>query len=154
MLDEFIYGDYDKTPAASILSKILDQDVKHCTTCPNNDYCPFFFNYKTLQESENRKKLIQVLHEFEIAIGKKLLFRDLFSVYNILLVGDENDYKSEALANIGQKAKKISPCEWVAQEVNHIRSKDNKSLAAAFRLASKQYHYILFGNWKEFSFLI
>ena len=150
LLDEFIYGDYDKTPAASILSKIFDQDVEHCTTCPNNDYCPFFFNYKTLQESENRKKLIQVLHEFEIAIGKKLLFRDLFSVYNILLVGDENDYKSEALANIGQKAKKISPCEWVAQEVNHIRSKDNKSLAAAFRLASKQYHYILFGNWKEF----
>ena len=150
LLDEFIYGDYDKTPAASILSKILDQDVKHCTTCPNNDYCPFFFNYKTLQESENRKKLIQVLHEFEIAIGKKLLFRDLFSVYNVLLVGDENDYKSEALANIGQKAKKISPCEWVAQEVNHIRSNDNKDLSAAFRLASKQYHYILFGNWKEF----
>ena len=150
LLDEFIYGDYDKTPAASILSKILDQDVKHCTTCPNNDYCPFFFNYKTLQESENRKKLIQVLHEFEIAIGKKLLFRDLFSVYNVLLVGDENDYKSEALANIGQKAKKISPCEWVAQEVNHIRHNDNKDLSAAFRLASKQYHYILFGNWKEF----
>lgn len=150
LLDAYIYGGYDKTPAACILSKMLTQDMTHCEQCVNKDFCPFFFNYQTLTESENRSNLIQVLYEFEISMGKKLLFRDLFSIYNVLLVGDEGEYKSEPLANIGQRPKKITPCQWVAQNVAHIQSADKRSLAAAFNLISKQYHYVLFGNWREF----
>lgn len=150
LLDSYIYGDYGETPAANILSKILEQDVNHCLNCPNRDLCPFFFNYQSLKEPAKLQNLVQVLYEFEIAIGKKLLFRDIFSIFNVLLVGDENDYKSEPLANIGQKSKKITPCAWVAQNVKHIEANDNRSLASVFNLASKQYHYILFGNWGEF----
>lgn len=129
--------------AADILDEICSADVGHCAECPSGSLCPMRSNFRAMQDPALRDNLLKVLRYFEIVASKRLSFRDLFSIFSILVVGNPYDYVSNA--------KRIQPCAWVAKQIEQVTSGQSaERLTALFELELMLYHNRLFSNWKDF----
>lgn len=112
-------------------------------TCPAGEGCPFCHSNKLLTRDGHQESLLQILRWYELASGKRLSFRDLFSMLSYLLAGHQHAVRGQ----------KMTPCEWAA----HLKELDNTAqtsvgagrneLTALLKLVSASYQHALFHHW-------
>lgn len=113
--------------------------------CELGSRCPFCQNRKLLSRKGALDALVQLLHFYELASGKRWTFRDLFSFVAYLLVGDYSELEI--------KGRRVSPCEWSAAQIRLAREGKAGSVErdrAPFLLMSRLYHHRLFPRWPSF----
>ena len=113
--------------------------------CELNTRCPFCQNRKILSRGGSLDSLIDFLHYYELASGKRWTFRDLFSLVPYLLVGDHTELEI--------KGKVLSPCEWAAEQYRLSRegaAGTTERDRAPYLLMSRLYHHRLFPVWPSF----
>lgn len=130
--------------AHQILQTILEPS-RWKTACALGNRCPFCQNRALLGAQGAIDSLVDLLHYHELSSGKRWTFRDLFSLFSYLLVGDKEEF------NI--RGRDYSPCAWAA-ELNRL-AKDSSANGpdcdrAPFVLASRLYHHRLFPKWPSF----
>lgn len=129
--------------AIEILKELCAADCSNCGTCENAKLCPLLHNLQALQDQGRQQNLLKILRYYEIVASKRLSFRDLFSIFSILIVGNPYDYV--------QNSKKTRPCTWIAKQADLTNSnKAADRLVALFELESALYHNRLFANWSDF----
>ena len=114
--------------------------------CELNTRCPFCQNRKLLSRSKSLDSLIDILHYYELASGKRWTFRDLFSLVPYLLVGDYSELEI--------KGQRLSPCEWAAEQYRLASDGKLGSVErdrAPYLLMSRLYHHRLFPRWPSFN---
>lgn len=114
--------------------------------CDLKTRCPFCQNRKMLTTGTALDSLIEILHYYELASGKRWTFRDLFSLISYLLVGDSSELM------IGGKS--YSPCDWSAKQFDISKNGLKGSLErdrAPYLLMSRLYHHRLFPRWPSFN---
>jgi hypothetical protein len=130
--------------AHQIFEVALD-DEKWKEPCELNTRCPFCQNRKLLSRGKSLDSLIDILHYYELASGKRWTFRDLFSLVPYLLVGDHSELEI--------KGKRLSPCEWAAEQYKlamHGKVGSVERDRAPYLLMSRLYHHRLFPRWPSF----
>lgn len=129
--------------AAEILAEITDSHCEKCQSCACAGLCPMLSNLQSLRDVRRRDALLKVLRYYEITASKMLSFRDLFSIFSLLIVGKQDDYV--------QNGKEVSPCAWVERHAELAKSSRGQDrMAALFELELMLYHNRLFSNWKDF----
>lgn len=129
------------TPMHLILDKVLDESKWiNCKTCAATELCPFYINKVDLTNNTAKNNLIDILRRFEIMSGKRLTFRDVFSLIPYILIGNEDDFNNS------------SPCNWVINHLNEIE-KNQKSIKSIFELSSHLYPHRLFSIWPKMTIL-
>lgn len=129
--------------AAEILDEICLVKTDKCDGCSCSALCPMFANLRMLREPMLQANLLKVLRYYEIVASKRLSFRDLFSMFSILIVGNQNDYILNGKITL--------PCTWVERQVESVHSNQvSERLAGLFELELNLYHNRLFSNWKDF----
>ena len=128
------------SPARQILTSATNP-ARWPIDCPAGPLCPFCTNRKLLDGSGDA--LLRVLRNYEIASGKRWSFRDLFSLFAHLLVGDYD----ELMIN----GRPCTPCEWAAQQASLLdsssaRTADAKA-RAPYELVGRLYFNRLFPLW-------
>jgi hypothetical protein len=127
-----------------ILAAALDESAWARAECPNPLHCPFHRNRDLLVKPALAGSLVSVLGYYEIVAGKRLGFRDLFSIVSEALAG----YRSLA-------ARDGSLCQWAARQWREIDSTDwraSRDTAAnvymsLWMLLSQEYQQKLFWDW-------
>lgn len=112
-------------------------------SCPAGESCPFCHSNKLLNRDGHQESLLQILRWYELASGKRLSFRDMFSMLSYLLAGHQHAVRGQ----------KMTPCEWAA----HLTELDNTAqasmvagrneLTALLKLVSSSYQHALFHYW-------
>jgi len=95
-----------------------------------------------LSKKKAAESLLDLLYFYELESGKRWTFRDLYSLFSYLLVGDYDEYLI--------KGKSFSPCEWATEQwrlVDQAAHGNTEKDRAIFLLASKLYHHRLFPRW-------
>jgi len=138
------YGSADKSPFMQMLAHSTDPDKwGEFGTCAGHEWCPFCTNRKELSSIHTRSSLISILRWFEHASGKRLTFRDCFSLISSLLAGHPSTASNEA----------INPCEWAAhqrrEDAMRICNPTAEASLAIFELAGALYQHQLFGTWGD-----
>lgn len=129
--------------ALSILQEICSADCSRCESCANAEICPLLNNIRSLEDDVQKTGLLKILRYYEIVSSKRLSFRDLFSIFSILISGNPYDYVLNG--------KKTRPCAWVAKQVELTASNTLENrLLGYFELESALYHNRLFANWADF----
>lgn len=133
-----------RSPAADVLDHATNAELwPQDGSCPAGDQCPFCHSRRLLGRDDHKKALLQILRWYELASGKRLSFRDFFSLLSYLLAGHQH-------AVAGQKT---SPCEWAAHLVRADQATQGspnaprKDLVAIFSLVSSSYQHALFHSW-------
>lgn len=150
LVDENLYGgNIKETPGYKLYENLFKQiDTEKCATCSSKELCPFYENLVTMQSGKGIERVVRSLHSFEIVSGNKILFRDLLSIANVLFVDSEDSYR----VPVGDRMVLKSACDWVAYHVKVLeKGREVERLSSAFKLASRQYNQILFGDFSEFS---
>ena len=134
----------DRSPAAELLAHAINSDFWPSEgACPAGDRCPFCHSRKLLNRDGNREALLQILRWYELASGKRLSFRDFFSLLSYLLAGHQHAVR-------GQMS---TPCEWAAhlvqadQAAKTSANPNRNELTALLRLVSSSYQHALFHTW-------
>ena len=130
------------TPAYHIFKRALDRSLWISSEdCPAKKLCPFHTNLELLSDETLLGNLIKILRHYEISSGKRLTFRELFSLVPQLLVGHENDFRL--------RGKDVDPCDWAAGQVKIIQTSNDayERTRARFFLFSKIYNHALFPRW-------
>ena len=130
--------------AHQIFSAALDEGSWK-EPCDLGPRCPFCQNRKLLSRAGVLDALIQILHYYELASGKRWTFRDLFSFVAYLLVGEYSELEI--------RGRRVSPCEWAAEQMRLAREGKVGSVErdrAPFLLLSRLYHHRLFPRWPSF----
>ncbi len=70
-------------------------------------------NLESFRAGSGIADVLYCLHAYEIAVGKKILFRDLLAVVSVLLVDTEEFYRVPR----GDRTVPVSPCDWVRSHV-------------------------------------
>jgi len=113
--------------------------------CALKNRCPFCQNRVLLGGQGAIDSLVDLLHYHELSSGKRWTFRDLFSLFSYLLVGEKEEF------NI--RGRDYSPCAWAA-ELNRMANDSGANGPdrdrAPFVLASRLYHHRLFPRWPSF----
>lgn len=132
------------SPAAELLIHATSNEYwPQDNTCPAGERCPFCHSRKLLNRENHQEALLQILRWYELASGKRLSFRDFFSLLSYLLAGHQH-----AVGGY-----KTTPCEWAAhlvladQVAQNSVSATRNDLTALFRLVSSTYQHALFHNW-------
>lgn len=149
LVDPHLYGgDPTNTPGYKLFRNLIDTvDASGCESCTARECCPFWENLEALRTGKGITDILYCLHAYEIAVGKKILFRDLLAVSNVLLVDSEEFYR----VSRGDRTVQVSPCAWVKHHAEILRSDSGiEKLASAFKLASRRYNQVLFGDYSEF----
>jgi hypothetical protein len=110
-------------------------------SCAAGQSCPFCISRNQLATEPYRSSLLRVLHDYELASGKRWSFRDLFSLLSYLLAGMP--------PNQG-KAATYNPCKWAASLsliARQTHRPDAAKLRAPYLLLAAQYQHALFGKW-------
>lgn len=134
-------GENGKSVAHQILETILAPD-RWKPVCALNSRCPFCQNRVLLSRKIAGDSLVKMLHYYELLSGKRWTFRDLYSLFSYLLVGDYDEFIT--------KGKPLSPCEWASEQWRLCENGTPGSAErdrAVFLLASKLYHHRLFPRW-------
>lgn len=132
-----------KAPAAAqLLDLALDETAwVQSGQCAAGDRCPHCNSREILAASEQRTILLNILHWYELASGKRWTFRDLNSLVSYLLAGAHADDWAGA-----------DPCAWAADQVKAVgvagTSSKVKRQLAPFQLVAAQYQHALFSVWK------
>lgn len=145
MDEESLLESIDGEPpiASAVLDEICAVNVDKCLTCASACMCPLFTNLKSIQDKGKRASLLKILRYYEIVASKRLSFRDLFSIFSILIVGNQYDYVLNG--------KKTKPCLWVENQIKRLESNQQlDSLSGSFELEMMLYQNRLFANWKDF----
>lgn len=136
----------DPAPAVEILGKALEDGLwPEPGTCAAGARCPFCTSRSQLALERPRAALLQMLRWFEIGSGKRLSFRDLFSLVSYMLAGHREDNTLEI----------TDPCDWAASllRLDHeaeVNARPRKaSSTAIFQLAAAQYQHALFHSWDK-----
>ncbi|ROL66125.1 hypothetical protein BK634_25295 [Pseudomonas chlororaphis] len=133
-------GDSGSTVAHLVLEKALAEE-KWKPACNNKADCPFCQNKTLLASEKARDNLIQFLHYYELASGKRWTFRDLYSLVSHLFIGEPGSLTIDG--------KSYTPCDWTAKMLQ-LETKGPSTLAGArarYLLTSRLYHHRLFSNW-------
>jgi len=130
-----------KTVVHQILKVALDEK-KWVEPCSSGPRCPFCQNRKLLDKPEAINNLVNILHYYELATGRRWTFRDIFSLIPYILIGDNSDFESNG--------KSCTPCEWAANHLkmsNDTPSDEMASARAPYLLVSRLYYNRLFPRW-------
>lgn len=133
-----------RTVAHQVFEVALDSEMWG-EPCALSSRCPFCQNRKILSRSKSLDSLIDFLHYFELASGKRWTFRDLFSLVPHVLVGDHSELEV--------KGKVVSPCEWAAEQYrlsNEGAAGSSEKDRAPYLLMSRLYQHRLFPVWPSF----
>lgn len=132
-----------------IVDQILDEALLESNWKPSCDLgsmCPFCQNRKVLANKTARNSLVDLLYFFELRSGQRWTFRDLFSLFSYLLVGDPKELEI--------KGKSHPPCTWsaimFATYKDHSKPKSDQMIALT-QLVTRLYHHRLFPIWPSFS---
>ena len=149
LVDANLYnGDVTQTPGYRLFDALVSEaDASACEACDGKDVCPFYENLVAIKNGKGISNIVYCLHAFEIVTGNKIVFRDLLSVANVLLVDSEESY----VIPKGDRYVQVSPCAWATYHRNVLKAgSDADRLSSAFRLAARRYNQILFGDYSEF----
>lgn len=132
-----------------IVDQILDEALSEANwnpTCDLGSMCPYCQNRKALANKTARNSLIELLYFYELRSGQRWTFRDLFSLFSYLLIGDPKELEI--------KGKYQPPCQW--SEIMYSTFKDDSKpksdrMNALAILASRLYHHRLFTIWPSFT---
>ena len=130
--------------AHQILAVVLDSN-RWKSPCALNTRCPFCQNRVLLARTGATDALVELLHFYELTSGKRWTFRDLFSLFSYLLVGDYDEFII--------KTRVYSPCDWAAEQRRLCEQGMQNSPErdrAAFLLTSRLYYHRLFPSWPSF----
>lgn len=130
----------DSSVAHLVLEKALAEE-KWTPACENKADCPFCQNRNLLASSKARDNLIQFLHYYELASGKRWTFRDLYSLVSHLFIGEPGSLTIDGKAH--------APCDWTSKMLQ-LEARGPSTLAGArarYLLTSRLYHHRLFSNW-------
>ncbi len=133
-----------RSVAHQILEILLDES-RWKPPCALSTRCPFCHNRTLLSRKGATDSLISLLYFYELSSGKRWTFRDLFSFFSYLLVGDYDE--------LTIKTKSYSPCEWAAEQrrlSEHGTPRSAERDRAVFLLASRLYYHRLFPRWPSF----
>jgi hypothetical protein len=136
----------DGTSVAHQIFHVALEESKWKESCELNTRCPFCRNRKLLTTGKALDSLIDILHYYELASGKRWTFRDLFSLVPYLLIGEPGELQ------IG--GKQFSPCDWSREQ--HRLATDGRVGSterdrAPYLLMSRLYHHRLFPRWPSFN---
>lgn len=136
----------DEAPAAAVLQQALDPARwLEPGTCVAGSSCPFCSSRKVLAGRRETESLLRLLRWFELGTGKRLAFRDLFSVTSYLLAG----------SGVSERGASADPCAWAAALVEadkqaQIRGRPKREVSGAlFWLVAAQYQHALFHRWER-----
>lgn len=149
LIDPHLYGGMlQQTPGYKLFESLFASvDASACEICEEKGYCPFFENIQAMKSGKGISDVITCLHAYEVVIGSKILFRDLLSVANVIFVGAEESYQVPK----AERHVTATPCAWVVQNAKVLREGNEvDQLASAFKLASRRYNQMLFGDYSEF----
>ena len=149
LIDPNLYGgDVSNTPGYKLFSSLLDSvNAVECDNCDEKGACPFYENLMALRTGKGMTDILYCLHAYEIAVGKNILFRELLAIISVLLVDADDFYRIPR----GDRTICVSPCEWVRHHVATLKTGAMmEKLASAFKLASRRYNQVLFGDYSEF----
>ena len=135
----------ESSSVAHQIFKVALDEEKWKEPCELNTRCPFCQNRKLLTRVGALDSLIDLLHYYELASGKRWTFRDIFSLVPYLLVGDYSELEI--------KGKRVSPCEWAAEQYSLATEGKLGSVErdrAPYLLMSRLYHHRLFPRWPSF----
>jgi len=137
-------SDGGQSVAHKIFAIALDES-KWKKPCEAGSRCPFCQNRKLLIRKGALDSLIELLHFYELASGKRWTFRDLFSLVSYLLVGDFSELEI--------KGRRVAPCEWAA--IQHRIAREGKPGTlerdrAPYLLMSRLYQHRLIPRWPSF----
>lgn len=131
-------------PALELLAYVTDRGSWPSSgSCPAGVNCPFCHSNQLLNREGHKEALLQILRWYELASGKRLSFRDLFSMLSYLLAGHQHAVRGQ----------KTTPCEWAAhqKELDNAAQTNNgagrNELTALLRLVSASYQHALFHSW-------
>lgn len=149
LIDPNLYGgDLSSTPGYKLFRNLLESvDAEECEHCDEKGTCPFYENLESFRDGKGVADILYCLHAYEIAVGKNILFRELLAIISVLLVDAEDFYRISR----GDRTVCVSPCEWVRHHVAIQKTgAKTERLASAFKLASRRYNQVLFGDYSEF----
>lgn len=149
LIDPNLYGgEASRTPGYKLLSSLLDYvDAAGCECCDARAHCPFYENLELFRTGKGITDILYCLHAYEIVLGQNILFRELLAIISVLLVDAEDFYRIP----YGDRTIPVSPCEWVRHHVAVLKSNSTtEKLASAFKLASRRYNQVIFGDYSEF----
>lgn len=145
-IDSLVQGNQsaDKSPFMEMLDIATDPEKwGEFGTCAGQEWCPFCTNRRELSQTDSRDSLIYILRWYEHASGKRLTFRDCFSLISSLLAGHPRTASDEA----------INPCEWASRKRREDAMRESNPTAdaslAIFELAGALYQHQLFGAWGD-----
>ena len=134
-----------RSVAHQIFEVALDEG-KWKEPCALNTRCPFCRNRKLLSTGNALNSLVEILHFYELASGKRWTFRDIFSLVPYLLVGESSELEING--------KLLSPCDWSAEQYRLATDGKPGSVErdrAPYLLMSHLYHHRLFPRWPSFN---
>lgn len=133
-----------RSPAAELLSHATAADLWPPEgACQAGDRCPFCHSRKLLNRDGHKEALLQILRWYELASGKRLSFRDLFSLLSYLLAGHQHAVRGQ----------KMTPCDWAAHLVRADQAAQigtgagRNDLTALLQLVASSYQHALFHTW-------
>lgn len=130
----------DPPPADSILRRAVDPALWP-QACVAGPMCPFCGSRKLLSNKREAGSLLNMLRWFELAMGKRWAFRDLFSLFSHILAG----------SGLPKAGAALDPCQWAAAQVEADRAAVGRpkrhASTALFWLVSAQYQHALFHSW-------
>lgn len=134
-------GDTSGSPASQLFARALEASAWPVRgECPGGDVCPHCASREALSAGGVQERLLEILHGFELASGKRWTFRDLNSLVSYLLAGAHADEDGAP-----------DPCAWAksqaeARTLTSTRGRTRRVLAP-FLLVSAQYQHALFPDW-------
>lgn len=91
-----------KSVLENLLEKIAQENLWD-ERIISNEKNPFLYNKKILQDENCRKSLVKILRWYEYAAGRRLTFRDLFSIFHYLFAYIPH---SDKLSSLNSRRKK------------------------------------------------
>jgi hypothetical protein len=139
-----LFGDISLLESASPVSQILTiatDATKWRAACPAGDKCPFCTTRTLLSGEPHRAAFLRTLRYYEIGTGKRLSFRDLYSLLSYIFAG---------IAPEGEAGAAYDPCAWAAKLVelsSRTTGRPSLRLSAPYALVAAQYQHALFATW-------
>lgn len=124
-----------ESPAGLLLEKLLDEahhDGGACGNCGARSLCPIRANVQSLRDANVRLGVLSVLRAAEIASGRLMTYRDLWTTFMLGIVGRRRAAFDE-----------LHPCEWVERLVPEIDTEDSDSLR---HLSEQRFYGAIFAD--------
>ncbi|MDA7620632.1 hypothetical protein N8677_00750 [Verrucomicrobia bacterium] len=128
------FGGMTESAFTSILKKACDKNNWIvCEQCSVRKYCPFTQNAQWLRENQIQDNFVKLLRHYELKVGERWNFREIFSLTVECLIGQRNDFDGYT-----------SPCQWVHHHAGLLDPDDGERLKHAWTLTRRLTPHAIF----------